>query len=51
MTLNSTNAAMKSSAFFFRLKRSRKVFTCYDKLDIIYFSVITLAFIFDALFI
>ena len=36
--------------FFLRLKRFRKVFTRYDKLDIIYFSVITLALIFDALF-
>ena len=35
--------------FFLRLKRFRKVFTRYDKLDIIYFSVITLALIFDAL--
>jgi len=36
--------------FFLRLKRFRKVFTRYDKLDIIYFSVVTLALIFDALF-
>ena len=36
--------------FFLRLKRFRKVFTRYDKLDIIYFSVITLALIFDAIF-
>jgi len=28
--------------FFLRLKRFRKVFTRYDKLDIIYFSVVTL---------
>ena len=34
--------------FFLRIKRFRKVFTRYDKLDIIYFSVFTL--IFDALF-
>ena len=36
--------------FFLRIKRFRKVFTRYDKLDIIYFSVVTLALIFDALF-
>ena len=36
--------------FFLRLKRFRKVFTRYDKLDVIYFSVVTLALIFDALF-
>ncbi len=34
--------------FFLRLKRFRKVFTRYDKLDVIYFSVVTLALIFDA---
>ena len=36
--------------FFLRLKRFRKVFIRYDKLDVIYFSVVTLALIFDALF-
>ena len=36
--------------FFLRVKRFRKVFTRYDKLDIIYFSVFTLALIFDVLF-
>ena len=36
--------------FFLRLKRFRKVFTRYDKLDIIFLSVIMLAMIFDALF-
>ncbi len=36
--------------FFLRLRRFRKVFTRYDKLDVIYFSVVTLALIFDALF-
>ncbi len=35
---------------FLRLKRFRKVFTRYDKLDIIYFSIVTLALIFDSLF-
>ena len=39
----------KVERFFLRLKRFRKVFTRYDKLDIIYFSVISLALIFDAL--
>lgn len=34
--------------FFLRIKRFRKVFTRYDKLDIIYFAVVTLAMIFDA---
>ena len=36
--------------FFLRIKRFRKVFTRYDKLDIIYFSVVILALIFDSLF-
>ncbi len=36
--------------YFLRLKRLRKVFTRYDKLDTIFLSVITLAMIFDALF-
>ena len=36
--------------FFLRLKRFRKFFTRYDKLDVIYLSVVTLALIFDALF-
>lgn len=36
--------------FFLRIKRFRKVFTRYDKLDIIYFSIVTLALIFDAIF-
>ena len=36
--------------YFIRLKRFRKVFTCYDKLDTIFLSVITLAMIFDVLF-
>ena len=35
--------------YFCRLKRYRKVFTRYDKLDIIFLSVIKLAMIFDAL--
>ena len=36
--------------YFLRLKRFRKVFTRYDKLDTIFLSVITLAMIFDVLF-
>lgn len=35
--------------YFCRLKRFRKVFTRYDKLDIIFVSIIQLAMIFDAL--
>ena len=35
---------------FLSLKRFRKVFTHYDKLDVIYFLIVTLALIFDALF-
>ena len=35
--------------YFLRLKRFRKVFTRYDKLDLIYFSVVSLAMIFDAI--
>ena len=37
--------------YFLRLKRFRKVFTRYDKLDSIFISAISFAFIFDALFI
>ena len=36
--------------YFLRLKRLRKVFTRYDKLDSIFISTISLAFIFDLLF-
>lgn len=36
--------------FFLRLKRFRKVCTRYDKLDVVFFSVIMLAMIFDAVF-
>ena len=36
--------------FFLRLKRFRKVFTHYDKLDSIYISIVQLAMIFDAIF-
>lgn len=35
--------------FFLRIKRFRKVFTRYDKLDSVYISIIHLAMIFDAL--
>lgn len=36
--------------FFLRIKRFRKVFTRYDKLDVIYIAVVTMAMIFDAIF-
>ena len=36
--------------YFLRLKRFRKVLTRYDKLDSIFISTISLAFIFDSLF-
>ena len=36
--------------FFLRIKRFRKVFTRYAKLDVIYFSIVTLSLSFDALF-
>ncbi len=35
--------------YFLRLKLFRKVFTRYDKLDVIYFSIVSLAMIFDAI--
>ena len=35
--------------FFLRIKRFRKVFTRYDKLDIIYTGVIIMALIYDAI--
>ena len=36
--------------YFLRLKRFRKVFTRYDKLDVIFSSVVMVAMIFDAIF-
>ena len=36
--------------YFLRLKRFRKVFTRYDKLDVIFLASIMLTMIFDALF-
>lgn len=36
--------------YFLRLKRFRKVFTRYDKLDVVFLAVIMLAMIFDAIF-
>ena len=36
--------------FFLRLKRFRRIFTRYDKLDITYFSFILFALIVDAVF-
>lgn len=35
--------------YFLRLKRFRKVFTRYDKLDVIFLGVITFAMIIDAI--
>ncbi len=35
--------------FFLRIKRFRRVFTRYDKLDVIYIGILTLAMIFDAI--
>ena len=35
--------------YFLRLKRFRKVFTRYDKLDSMFIGVITVAMIFDAI--
>ena len=36
--------------YFLCLRRFRKVFTCCDKLNSIFISIISLAFIFDSLF-
>ena len=36
--------------YFLRLKRFRKVFTRYDKLDVVFLAVIMFAMIFDAVF-
>ncbi len=36
--------------YFLRLKRFRKVFTRYDKLDVIFLAVIMSAMFFDAVF-
>ena len=35
--------------YFLRLKRFRKVFTRYDKLDIVFLAVISMAMILDAI--
>lgn len=40
----------KVERYFLRLKRFRKVFTRYDKLDVVFLAVIMLAMIFDAIF-
>jgi transposase len=37
----------EAERFFLRIKRFRKVFTRYDKLDIIFIGFITIAMIFD----
>ena len=34
--------------YFLRIKRFRRVFTRYDKLDVLYLGILTLAMIFDA---
>lgn len=36
--------------YFLRIKRFRRVFTRYDKLDVLYLSNLTMAMIFDAIF-
>jgi len=36
--------------YFLRIKRFRRVFTRYDKLDLLYLGNLTLAMIFDAIF-
>ena len=35
--------------YFLRIKRFRRVFTRYDKLDVLYLGNLTLAMIFDAI--
>ncbi len=35
--------------YFLRIKRFRKVFTRYDKLDVIYSSIVAITMIFDAI--
>lgn len=35
--------------FFLRIKRFRRVFTRYDKLDVVFIGIFTLALIFDAI--
>ena len=39
-----------TARYFLRLKRFKKVFSRYDKFDSIFISTISLAFIFDSLF-
>jgi transposase len=35
--------------FFLRIKRFRRVFTRYDKLDVVYLGILSLAMIFDSI--
>lgn len=44
-----TNIAMKLNDIFLKIKRFRRVFMRYDKLDTLYLGNITLAMIFDAI--
>ena len=46
MIQNLINVVTKSNGLFLYIKRFRKVFTLYDKLDTIYFSIVTLALFF-----
>ena len=48
MTRNFTSAAMKLK-YFLRIKCFRRIFTRYDKLDVLYLGSLTLAMIFDAI--
>ena len=43
------NLLKEIERFFLRIKRFRKVFTRYDKLDVLYLGVFMLAMIFDAI--
>ena len=49
-TVYLTGGTSEVECFFLRIERFRKVFIRYGKLDIIYFSIVTLGLIFGALF-
>ena len=49
MTENFTNAEMKLNDFFRRTERFRRIFTRYEKLDILYSGFILFAMIVDSL--
>jgi hypothetical protein len=49
MIKSCTSFASEVERFFLRIKRFRRVFTRYDKLDIIYAGVIIMALIYDAI--